>query len=60
MGRACGEPDETKENTHPKYITVLRREQDYEFEFGNAFKLSQAKGTYQACKVLGPPGKRLA
>ena len=25
MGRTCGEPDEIKKNTHPKYITALFR-----------------------------------
>ena len=28
MGRTCGEPDEIKKNTHPKYFTALFREQD--------------------------------
>jgi len=27
MGRTCGEPDEIKKNTHPKYTTALFREQ---------------------------------
>ena len=27
MGRTCGEPDEIKKNTHPKYFTALFREQ---------------------------------
>ena len=29
MGRTCGEPDEIKKNTHPKYITALFRESRY-------------------------------
>ena len=27
MGRTCGEPDEIKKNTHPKYVTALCGEQ---------------------------------
>jgi len=26
MGRTCGEPDEIKKNTHPKFFTALFRE----------------------------------
>ena len=29
MGRTCGEPDEIKKNTHPKYITALFGESRY-------------------------------
>ena len=44
MGRTCGEPDEIKKNTHPKYFTALFREQARIFEQLSSF-VNQARST---------------
>ena len=47
MGRYCGEPDEIKENTHPKYITALSVEQASFNTFQHRFRMpgKESKGT---------------
>ena len=45
--RACGEPDEIKKNTHPKYFTALFREQ-----------ATVAKGVDDLAYELTPIGKK--
>ena len=40
MGRTCGEPNEIKKNTHPKYITALFREQTSLFRNADVLEVS--------------------
>ena len=56
MGRTCGEPDEIKKNTHPKYFTALFREQvNHAVAFNNtmAFHVTKHGNRFNGCYIDG-------
>ena len=56
MGRTCGEPDEIKKNTHPKYITALCRDGVLVVAVHQPGLLGEGRGGERRRKVKRPGG----